>query len=344
MKKLLSLILAFGLMLTLCACKSKEVKDAEALIGAIGEVTLDSEVGILAAEAAVAALSEEDRAAVENAAVLAEARTAYDALYHNAFSETLVCRWVNEVMGDMYYNALEDTDCAPVNDYAFYLEENGVCVVNGEEGSWTLSADLKTITIDVAGEQSTVRVMEEDGFVKLVGEVGGNHAFGYVAEENYDAAFAAKYAAVELRNDNLKDTVGEPVSMGVITHPTAGQQVDTFFFPSKMYDKGFVYLGCSNCSVDLKCATNKGTKTLAYDFPVFMCTLASEKWNISLGQEALGAMFYIKDDYVVKNYISDEGYRTLDLTNGITVRFDGYGQIYDFFWTYVDADYSEYIY
>lgn len=344
MKKLLSLLLAFGLMLTLCACKSQEVKDAEALIAAIGEVSSDSEAAIVAAEAAVSALSDDDRGSVENAALLDEARAAYDTLCYEALTEALVGRWVNEVMGDMYYNALEDTDCAPVNDYDFYLNENGACIVNGEDGSWSLAADMQYVEVNAAGEKTTLRVFEEDGFTKLVGEVGGNAAFGYVQEDDYAAAFEAKYAAVELNDDTFKDYIGEPIAMGEVAHPTDGVQVDTFFFPSKVYADGLVYLGCSNCEVEVMCATNKGNKTLYYGFPVYMCTLASDDYTPTLGSSALGAMFYVKNDYVVNNSISEEGCRVLELTNGITMVFDGYGKIYDYFWGYVGADYNEYIY
>ena len=61
-KQLISILLILTLMLSLCGCgMSKEAKAAQALIDAIGEVSLDSESAIIAAEEAVAALSDKDR-------------------------------------------------------------------------------------------------------------------------------------------------------------------------------------------------------------------------------------------------------------------------------------------
>ena len=61
MKKLGVLFLAIVMALTMAACgKSTEVKNAEKLIGAIGEVTLQSGNAIDAAEKAVDALDEKD--------------------------------------------------------------------------------------------------------------------------------------------------------------------------------------------------------------------------------------------------------------------------------------------
>jgi len=61
MKKTISLIMVLALCLSLSACvQNKAVGEAEALITAIGPVTLDSEEAIAAAERAYEALSAED--------------------------------------------------------------------------------------------------------------------------------------------------------------------------------------------------------------------------------------------------------------------------------------------
>jgi len=79
MKKIIALLLALTMCFSLCACgKSEEVKNVEALISAIGEVTLDGESAILAAEEAYNALAEEDKAKVENYADLTAARDSYE--------------------------------------------------------------------------------------------------------------------------------------------------------------------------------------------------------------------------------------------------------------------------
>ena len=78
MKKILALVLCLVLAFALAGCKSQAVKTAEALIDAIGEVTAESGDAVEAAEAALQALEEKDRAQVGNAQKLTDARNALD--------------------------------------------------------------------------------------------------------------------------------------------------------------------------------------------------------------------------------------------------------------------------
>ena len=97
MKRIVYLTLAAVMCMSLCACKSKEVTGAEELINQIGGVTLDSESAIVAAETAVAALTEKDLQKLENLQVLKDARTAYD-VRDNELVE--VCAAIDE-LGDV---------------------------------------------------------------------------------------------------------------------------------------------------------------------------------------------------------------------------------------------------
>ena len=80
MKRVFCFFLCVVLCFSLCACKSKETKAAEAAIEAIGEVTLDSEELIVTAEDMYDALTPEDQEQVENYDLLLEARETYDTL------------------------------------------------------------------------------------------------------------------------------------------------------------------------------------------------------------------------------------------------------------------------
>ena len=80
MKKILVLIFAICLCLGVCACgeepevaKSVEAQKADELILAIGEVSLESEAAIVAANVYYDTLSDEQKAQVENFAVLESA-------------------------------------------------------------------------------------------------------------------------------------------------------------------------------------------------------------------------------------------------------------------------------
>jgi len=81
MKKILSLILAIVMALSLCACgKSEAVKAVEGLIEAIGPVSISSAESIKKAEEAYAALSAEEQKQVKNYDDLEEAKKNYNDL------------------------------------------------------------------------------------------------------------------------------------------------------------------------------------------------------------------------------------------------------------------------
>ena len=86
MKKILALFTVLVVCLSLCACgKSEAVVAYEELVSAIGEVTLDSEEAILAAESSYEDLTDEEKeTAAESYDVLTEKREKYDALVAEA--------------------------------------------------------------------------------------------------------------------------------------------------------------------------------------------------------------------------------------------------------------------
>lgn len=410
MKRIIAAFLVLIMVLSLCACKSREVTAAEELIGAVGEASLDSLDAITAAEAAVAALSEEDKAKVENLAVLtaareqydilaaadsvekliaaigevtldseaaiAEAETAYAALseegrgyvpnaadltaariaYEEAVYDerilTLTGNWYNEVIGNQEWpTSLEDTDCEPayVNEYGICadelcLYEDGTFSIQDAAGVWTLSEDLASVTLTLCGDTELtceMAVTEEDGFTKLLGELFENKFFAYVKDTDYQAAFEAKYAAVELTGDNFRDYIGDCQNMG--TTETGDGTLYLMFYPSNAYDDGLVYLGCSCVVVENAVLANGSTRQINSSFPVVSGSydkINSFSWTGS----ASGHMFYVKADHVAENYINEEGFRVLELTNGAELVFNGYWKYYDIFWTLVDADYADNIY
>lgn len=334
----------------------------ESLIAAIGEVTLDSEAAITAAEEAYAALGEDAKALVTSAADLTAARAAYDeAAAFETMRLSLAGRWVNEVIGDgALPTALEDTNCEPDgfyytdnegNDFSsscldFELREDGTFVLTNEIGTWALSEDMTTVSISIdygelEPETFIFQVMEEGGYTRLVGGLFENAPFGYVHAEEYEAAYNVKYATVELTDENFRDYIGESVYLGEFSVSTGNMRC--YFFPSEAYDDGLVYMGCA-CSVNVK-VTHKGAVHNSYTtFPVITGWLDNIT-AYTLDDGASGQMFYVKAEYVADNYINDDGCRTLVLTNGITMVFDGYGSDnYDTFWSIVDADYEDYIF
>ena len=104
MKKVVTLILVLMLCLVLCACgKSEAVIQAETLISVVGEVTLDSESAIAAAESAYHALSEKEQAQVENYATLTEARSTFDTMLVEEMEKRAFYygEWKDVIFGDV---------------------------------------------------------------------------------------------------------------------------------------------------------------------------------------------------------------------------------------------------
>lgn len=121
MKKFAILFLTIAMTLTMAACgKSAEVKNAEELIGAIGEVTLQSGNAIDAAEKAVDALDEKDLKKLEGVDKLQEARTQFEALkLSNSFDQigevTLQSETKLKSLRSQYNSAAEDVKKAVTN-------------------------------------------------------------------------------------------------------------------------------------------------------------------------------------------------------------------------------------
>lgn len=132
MRRILAAALALVLALMLCACKSAEAKSVEAQIGQIGDVTLESAVAIEEAEAAFAALTEEQKAEVKNYDVLLAARETYTGLKSEAAQKTeALIDAIGDVTADSRaaieqaqaaYDALSAQEREQVENYAILQE------------------------------------------------------------------------------------------------------------------------------------------------------------------------------------------------------------------------------
>lgn len=123
MKRVTIILLALILCLSLCGCgKSEAVKNVEAMIDAIGEVTLDSEAAVVAAEEAYAALTAEEKEKVENHIVLTDARAALDPM-------------IEEHQERLKYTG-EWVTIYGQPQYCYTLFEDGTLSINGDVASY----------------------------------------------------------------------------------------------------------------------------------------------------------------------------------------------------------------
>lgn len=401
MKRTILLLLAAALCFGLCGCKSEETIQAETLIDAIGDVSLDSAEAILAAEEAYAGLSERNQEKVENAALLSAARKSYNIIYAETQidaigevtldsadsliaaeaalaaldpeSQALVSNagalaegwdrleylrlqaslcdtWVHEIAYSSEELILEDTANAPVpvslsvGGYHTYdtvsfslLEDGSFCLENTVVGTWSLAEDLSSVTLLCEPHEMTLRILQEDGFTKLQGELFETLPFAYVREADFETVFAMKYEVVTLTDENIREYCGDSVDLG--TAVIGGERHYMWVHDSVAYDKGLVYLGC-----DVTVYYDSGGTTMWDNFPVMRA--ADRHFPPFVVQRGSGQMYYVKEDYVAENYVNESGVRVLTLTNGSQLIFDGdvVWDAFDHFWRYVDAHYGDYMY
>lgn len=149
MKRTISLLLVLALCLSLCACgKSKAVSNVESLIGAIGEVTADSEAAIVEAEEAYKVLTDKEKEAVENYADLVSARTVLDeALEIEQFRQSILGEWVSVDSGEDIVSFEKDGNCLFDNITATYNITDDVASISvlGMELQFTLEKDEEEI-------------------------------------------------------------------------------------------------------------------------------------------------------------------------------------------------------
>lgn len=160
MKRLISLLLAAALCLSLCACgQSKAAKAADEAIAAIGEVTIDSGDAIANAEKLYSILTDDEKSTVKNRLVLVEAREAFDKLqgeivYENAKEAYLQLKTVSElcitgmdaIYGAWYFGIYEADDA-----YSFYsmsTEVPGFSSTELEEAAKTLGYTISSVERD----------------------------------------------------------------------------------------------------------------------------------------------------------------------------------------------------
>lgn len=109
MKKMISILLVFAMVLPLCGCgKSKAVTNVEELISAIGEVSLESGEAIASAQRAYDALTGKEKAEVENYNQLIEANKKAEYLYGKEAYDNIRIAWeIAEQAADDVYVAWE---------------------------------------------------------------------------------------------------------------------------------------------------------------------------------------------------------------------------------------------
>ena len=282
MKRALALSLAAVMLLALAGCGvSQEVKDVQDQIAAIGEVTVDSEQAIAAAEAAYEALPAEEQEKVKNADVLTAARESLVMAFIDAIGEVTVDSEQAVTAAEAAYEALPAERRANIAN-ADVLTAARVSLDNekfkaslagqwmemgsfgetpyltvGEdgvtrEGSGTfpledVDAAAKTAAFDAQLTKITLALDDSREYPVLTATVALNgRTVTLMRAEDWRAWGEENLTAVEITADNLSEYIGEQTYLAdALDEWGDSNGFCICYLPSLAYDKGLVYVGCS---------------------------------------------------------------------------------------------------
>lgn len=279
MKKAISLIPALILVFCLQGCRSAAVKNAEALIESIGAVTTRSGSAIASAEAAYAALNDEEKAEVVNRDILINAKAEYVEAMIAALGEITTQSEDAVIAAEEAYAALSGEEQSAVENRdaltaartaleaakfeAFRLSFTGewVRLTEGAEAFITLNADGtgKILEYDAAwslnGSGDTLNFKGAGvAFDFMVGGIADTHTIYcadlgtmLVKKDDYPKIKDTYFTAVEISPENLSDYVGQLTHIRNIPDDQGAEGAGNLFaFRSNAYADGLVFVGAGD--------------------------------------------------------------------------------------------------
>ena len=238
MKKIISAILVFALCLSLAACgKSEAVKNVEAMIDALGEITAESIDAIRAAEDAYAALTPEEQEQVKNYETLTATRDRY-------YELVLAGEWC---YSKVYLYELENEyDRVSFKLNTDMTATDMIGTVQEFEGQWSVSDCRLTISGEGNVIYNTYDVVEEDGKIRLTfPDIG----MEWIRREELLDLLDDAFLIVDLAEVDLTEYFGLQIldyeSTDDWDDPT-GDHTIRAIVTNRLYDQGWVYLKSSD--------------------------------------------------------------------------------------------------
>ena len=304
MKRIILTTMLMALMcFVLWGCgKSEAVKNVEALIDSIGEVTVDSEESIQKAEEADNALTDKEKEQVENKDQMVSKKEELESCIAKAEEEKkqkeeerkkeerkaklapFIGTWV-----PLYKDVFKASfDLAWSNDlWSINLaitEDNGN-VTPGEDTITYVSSDEGI---------STFKLIDDQGIEKLVSPTG---AGVYVRKEEYEAAKDQMFVHVILDEDNVGDYIGGVTVIGKFIDEWGDEtNSDAYSFTSKAYeDEDLIMLKYKDVKYEVFLKGEKDAMTSFEPYPIM--------WGYGNPQldhfgRAEGEIWYVKKEFV----------------------------------------------
>ena len=324
------------------------ITDVANTISAIGDVTLESEAAIVTAEEAYASLSTAEQALIENYNLVAAAKVALEEARFEAYKDSLAAKWVPELNGNttIVLTRFDKESATEWDGEWVQTVRNGSEVVENS-GTWKVVRETNFLTFqDVTDRTISCPLIEEDGFTKLV--AGDSTWFTYtsfcfVREEDYDAAFDQKFLSVELNGENYAEYLEGPIHAGYALSADGepNMNMPIYIMKSKLNEQGYVYLDTSDdFIIDIIYEENfygevseRSNPVKWHLFEPINGFAVEEDWiekPVRLGNKTTGTAYFIKAEYVTKNYCDTQYFNTYVLTTNGTLYNTGIFNAYTF--------------
>lgn len=237
MKKLVGLLLVFLLCLSIAGCgKSEAVKNVEAMIEGLGEITVESIDAIRAAEEAYGALTPEEQGKVKNIETLSAARDRY-------YELVLVGNWTDPYI---YTYGVAENYSKRVN-LTLNPDMTGTDRGDGDTEfpcTWSVTGGILKISAD-EGYWTDYEVQEKDGQIIL--QSSGSNWY-LMRLEDYHALLDDIFLIVDMEQVNPADYFGfrihEDIKKNEWGEPN-GISGTYVLLENLLYEAGWMYLECS---------------------------------------------------------------------------------------------------
>lgn len=303
-KTIMTTILMVLMCCVLWGCgKSEAVKNVEALIDGIGEVTTENTIPIVEAEKAYNALTDEEKKQVKNADQLEAKKQELEILREKEQKEaenrekeeeqkkleekkTLLAPFLGKWKA-LYGEALINDKNRP--SWSEEIQTGDLVIVDSTDRIQPV--DENTIRYDTNGI-GKLTMIKDNGKDKLVSNAGV-----YVRDEDYEEIFNEMFVHVVLDENNISDYIGGPVEIGKFLDEW-GEETDSkaYTFASPAYDED-----------DLIMLTFKDVKYEMYFKGIGESVTYYEPYPVMSGWgdprldhfgRAEGEIWYIKKEYV----------------------------------------------
>ena len=234
MKKIIVLILVFILCLSLSACgKSEAVKNVEAMIDALGEITIESIDAIRAAEDAYEVLMPEEQKKVKNYETLTTARDRY-------YELALVGEWCWSRVD--LYDLTSNYDRVDMILNADMTGTDMIGTVQEHDVQWSVSDSCLKLEVEGEGGYFSFDVVEQDG--KILVQIPDT-PIEYIRRDDYVAMLDDAFLVVDTSKIALNEYFGfsfyENIEVDTWGEPT-GHGDKRVRLTNRLYEQGWLYL------------------------------------------------------------------------------------------------------